>query len=172
MKRIWNKRKFIIIVVTVFVLGLFGELMQNPPNMVDAITGATSKMKKKQTEKAEFANEYIFGINPNGDMDVELLEELYQAICQWADLKSFSKDVNIQITISKDDAALEKYMRSFETAMEKEGLSINVISYSSLMAASRVHSGKYDVFLLDREAVLEQDLENCSYFVIKGSEMR
>jgi hypothetical protein len=172
MKKIWNKRKFIIIVVTVFVLGLFGELMQNPPNMVDAITGATAKSKRKQTEKVEFADEYVLGINPNGDTDDELLEELYQAICQRADLKSFPDDRNIQITISAEDAALEKYMRSFETAMEKEDIDVNVLSYSSLMAISRVHSGKYDVFLLDRESVLESDLENCTYFVIQGSEMR
>lgn len=172
MKGIFDKKKLVIIVVTVFVLGVFGELLQNPPNIVDAITGATPKTKRKQTETAEFANEYILGINPNGDTDTEILEELYQAICQRADVKSFPNDRNIQITISENDAALEKYMRSFETAMEKEGMAINVTSYSSLMAASRVHSGKYDVFLLDREAVLEQDLENCSYFVIKGSEMR
>jgi hypothetical protein len=168
MKRILY-RKILIISVTVFILGLFGVIMQNRQNMVDDITGATSESEKK--EHAEFSDEYILGINPNCGMNDELSEILYQAICGRADLKSFSDDTNIRILISEEDFALKRYMRSFETDMKNYGIDVDVMEYSNIMATSRVHSGKYDVFLLERSAVMEQDLENCLYFVIKGSEM-
>lgn len=41
------KRKLILLVVTIVFLAGFGALLHSPPSMIDAITGATPKAKKR-----------------------------------------------------------------------------------------------------------------------------
>ena len=41
------KRKLILLVVTIVFLAGFGALLHSPPSMIDAITGATRKQKKR-----------------------------------------------------------------------------------------------------------------------------
>ena len=41
------KRKLILLAVTIVFLAGFGALLHSPPSMIDAVTGATPKSKRR-----------------------------------------------------------------------------------------------------------------------------
>jgi hypothetical protein len=128
------------------IVGL-GWLQSNPPSVIDAITGATPKSKA-----STLADTYVIGAS-----DLETV----QRVCEI--LKGGESTLNdLTVSVSRDDIALMEYLSNNN---------LTLATYSDTMLRSRVHSGKFCVFIADSDILLTSDLDSLSYTIVSSSEM-
>lgn len=164
------KRRIVLLAVVIALIAGFGALLHSPPSVIDAFTGATPKAKKK----AQLEGDYIFGINRSIDKlsSKSIRKQLKSFVSGKTKNMITDKTLSFDIYVSSTDYTLLEYVDSLCEKLIDSGVNAQVKQYSSTMLRSRVISGKYEVFLVKKELVSIDALENTDYVILDGHEMR
>jgi hypothetical protein len=135
------KRRVFLIVVSVIFIALIGWFMNNPPSLVDAITGATPKSKAKAAEAEPQG--YVLAIN----------EELaaLPAIKRALEGEPHTGSVTVRLSVT-DDSFTAHRAEELAQRLKRSGVAAEVRAYSEMMLFSRAVAGKYELLLYPMEA--------------------
>ena len=171
------KRKLILLVVTIVFLVGFGAILHSPPSMIDAVTGATPKSKRRLKPSAQLEGSYVLGINMMSDgLDNEntrnKLKELALDDSETNETDLMKTDISFRLYVSETDYPLVSYAKKLCDRLKQAGFFVDLKEYSNTMMLSRVVSGKYDVFLASDDFIDVTTLTQMDYMIMDSEEMR
>lgn len=168
------KRRLILLILTIAILAGFGALLHSPPSVLDVVSGATPKSKKKTQTVAELEGAYIFCINSDSNEWPDSLscDEWKDLILDESEALSETSDDTYKLYVSEEDTALLKYAETLCERLEKSGIDVEVKTFSDIMLRSRIVGGRYEIFLASTDLIDAEQLVSDAYFLLDSSEMR
>lgn len=168
------KRRLILLILTIAILAGFGALLHSPPSVLDVVSGATPKSKKKTQTVAELEGAYIFCINSDSNEWPNRLscDEWKDLILDESEALSETSDDTYKLYVSEEDTALLKYAETLCERLEKSGIDVEVKTFSDIMLRSRIVGGRYEIFLASTDLIDAEQLVSDAYFLLDSSEMR
>jgi hypothetical protein len=130
------KRRTFIAIATIIAIAAFGALLQNPPSLIDAITGATRKSRPLILSVAP--KSYTLAVNPErfkiSDIEAALSGQ------------GSYDGAEIQLSIL-EGIFTERKSDEISESLSVAGFNPKVNAYSETMLFSRAIAGKYDLLL-------------------------
>lgn len=146
-----RKRRFAIAAVLVLALFALGRFLQHPPSVMDVLSGAT-----KKTQTAELADAYALGMSQDIQIDDK---QIIIAVAAGQETQSKLSDNEIQLTVSKEDEAAQKYARKLARALEQHGTDCRVQTQPDAMLRAFAKEGKLQLFLLACDQIGEKQTQ-------------
>lgn len=157
-----RKRRFVLAAVLVLALFALGRFLQHPPSAMDVLSGAT-----KQTQNAQLAEEYALGMS----QDMEQSEQKTIAALAAGQEAQESLSGEIQLTVSTEDTAAQKYARKLARELEQSGADCRVQTQSDAMLRSFAREGKLQLFLIARDAIGQNQTQAYTVQTLTREEM-
>ena len=146
-------RRIMIPAVTIAVLALMGYLLYSPPAFLDALSGATERLKGEETE---LVGSYVFGMN------TERVSAAHTRDSVRAFLEGEQGVINdttgtLHIAVQADDKPLNEWVDGLVERLNARGIRAKKHGYSALMLRSHLLGGAYEAFVTTR-GFMDMDL--------------
>lgn len=150
------KRKLIIILATIFLVSATGSLlnqMSYNPNfsMLDAITSASKKSKKKQTKTIDLSWSYGLEDFKLSDNDGYKEKTLTIDNKNYTLLQKDTDSRSLTILSNKENSDYQKSVERICDFYQNQGYKINMVSSSETLFLSLAHAKHFDLLLMRKE---------------------
>lgn len=157
-----RKRRFAIAAVVILALFALGRFLQHPPSAMDVLSGAT-----KKTQTAQLADEYTLGL----PQDMKQSEQ--QTIMALASGQETQETLSgeVQLTVSAEDTAAQKYARKLAKKLEQSGADCRVQMQTDAMLRSFAKEGRLQLFLIASDSIHENQTQAYTVQMLTQKEM-
>lgn len=150
------KRRLILFVTTLVLLGLFGVVLHSPPG-IDAISGATRRARAAAARERALisANEpefYYIGIS------TELSGLMMLPVSTDEAAPS-----SLRLAVVEDDRHLMEQAKRLRDQMEPLGISLDIQTYNEVMFYSRAYYGKFDILLVKTNEQVAPEIDGAAF---------